>query len=84
MLTLFDGIGLFGVLLILAAYFLLQVGRIKSHHLIYSVLNLLGAGLILFSLIFAWNLASFVVETFWLMISIYGVVKSIGARGRRP
>ena len=72
---LIDGIGLLGVGAILSAYFLLQASRMKVTDLRYSVLNGVGALLILYSLLFNWNTASVVIEIFWFSISLYGVVR---------
>lgn len=83
MLEVHDIIGLTGVGLILLAYFLLQIEKLKSESLVYSLLNLAGAGFILISLVSEWNLPSFVVEIFWLIISIYGVIKFVNRRVRR-
>ncbi|REJ75756.1 MAG: hypothetical protein DWQ47_08775 [Acidobacteria bacterium] len=63
--------------MIIVTYFLLQTNRIESAGRLYSILNAVGAGLILISLWFDFNLAAFVVEFFWLAISIYGIVKSL-------
>lgn len=70
-----DGIGLLGVGAILVAYFLLQASRMKVTDLRYSVLNGVGALLILYSLLFNWNTASVVIEIFWFSISLYGVIQ---------
>lgn len=59
----------------LGTYLLLQLGRIDSHGLLYSLLNALAALLIGISLLFAFNMSAFLVEAFWFLISLYGVVK---------
>ena len=66
-----------GMSFIVATYFLLQVGRIESQSLAYSVANGLGAAGILFSLYFDFNLSAFAIEAFWLMISIYGIYRAM-------
>ena len=71
----YDVIGSIGVATIILTYILLQTERIKSESLLYSILNGLGAGLIVFSLLFSFNFSAFVVETLWVLISIYGIVK---------
>jgi len=71
----YDVIGSIGVATIILTYILLQTERIKSESLPYSALNGLGAGLIAFSLLFSFNFSAFVVETLWVLISIYGIVK---------
>ena len=68
-----DVAGLVGVALMIIAYALLQSGRMASSSLWFSLLNGIGAGFVLFSLWFEFNLAAFVVEAFWLAISLYGI-----------
>lgn len=70
----FNAIGLIGVLMILAAYFLLQVGKVTAYALRYLLLNLIGATAVLFSLLRFWNLPSFVIESAWVAVSVYGLV----------
>lgn len=70
-----DVIGNIGVLLILAGYLFLQLGKLNPASLQFSLVNGLGAFLILFSLWFEFNLSAFVVEAAWLLISIFGVVR---------
>jgi len=69
----YDFVGNVGVFLILFAYFMLQVNRINNKSLTFSLMNGCGAFLILVSLYFDFNLSAFVVEFFWLIISIYGI-----------
>ncbi|PHO11343.1 hypothetical protein CPG38_13610 [Malaciobacter marinus] len=73
----FDFIGNIGVLLILVMYLSLQTDKISSNSLIYSLLNALGALLILISLYFQFNLSAFIIEFFWLVISLYGLYKNL-------
>lgn len=71
-----NGLGVFGVLLVLLAYVLLQIDKMKAWWISYSLLNLVGSGLILISLYFYWNLASGIIEIAWFIISLYGLIKS--------
>jgi len=71
----YDFVGSIGVGIIIITYVLLQIGKIKSETLIYSVLNAFGASLILISLFYSFNLSAFIVEFFWVLISIYGIAK---------
>lgn len=68
-----DLVGTAGVLLIVGTYLLLQVGRLTSQMLSFSVSNALGAALILVSLTRAFNLPAFLIESVWLLISFYGI-----------
>jgi len=69
----YDLVGSIGVALIILAYVALQIEKIRSEQLIYSVLNAVGAGLIVLSLCFSFNFSAFVVEFFWVLISLYGI-----------
>lgn len=73
----YDILGTVGVAVIIVAYFLLQTGRLRSEQLAYSVMNGIGAVLILISLCYTFNFPSFVVEFFWLLISLYGIARSL-------
>lgn len=75
-----DPIGMVGVVIILVAYFLLSIGRCSAISLGYQVINLIGAGLILFSLYFHWNLSSVVIEIAWAIISIIGIYRAIAKK----
>lgn len=77
-----DLIGLIGVALILIAYWGVQTDRLPAADWRFSAVNGLGALLIMVSLYFTFNLASFVIEVFWLIISGYGLIKAW--RNRKP
>ncbi|MFN0276976.1 MAG: hypothetical protein ACKVRN_00075 [Pyrinomonadaceae bacterium] len=70
-----DILGTLGVAIILVAYVLLQIGRLRSEHPAFSLMNAVGAAMILVSLYFQFNFASFLMEFFWLVVSLYGVGK---------
>ena len=73
----YDIVGTLGVAVIILTYVLLQIERVRSDQLIYSLLNAIGAALILISLYFDFNFPSLVVEFFWLLISLFGIGKWI-------
>jgi hypothetical protein len=75
-ITLTDWVGLAGSVFILVAYFLNQRGALASDDKRFPALNLVGALLILFSLMFAWNLPSVLIEAFWAAISLYGLTRA--------
>ncbi|MGD9654490.1 MAG: hypothetical protein AB7U44_04775 [Sulfuricurvum sp.] len=79
-LSLTDVIGIFGVGIIVFAYILLQMEKMDPKALTFSVLNSLGAFLIIVSLLYDWNFASFLMEFIWLLISLYGVLKYFKSR----
>ncbi len=70
-----DLFGIIGVVLILVSYMLLQLEKLSATSFSYSATNGLGALLILVSLMYDFNLPAFIIEAFWLLISIYGVVR---------
>jgi hypothetical protein len=78
-----DLLGIVGVVLLMAAYLMLQLNRLSSNSLQYSLLNLLGAGLIILSLWSNFNLSAFVIEVFWVLISLLGVVRHFQYRERQ-
>lgn len=73
----YDLIGLVGVAAILLAYALLQFERVSYDGYGYLFLNGGGAALVMVSLLYAFNLAAFVLEGIWLTISIYGALKRL-------
>lgn len=68
-------IGNLGVALIVGSYFLVQIGKMSATGIVYTAGNGLGAALVMYSLYFDFNLSSFIIEVFWLAISIVGVVR---------
>ena len=75
-----DAIGLFGVVLLLIAYYLLSVNKMSADSISYQMYNLIGAILILISLFFHWNLSSVVIEIAWIIISLIGIYRIIKER----
>jgi len=76
----FDLIGTVGVLLIVVAYALLQIDKLRSTSISFSLLNAIGAGLIMVSLLFNFNLSAFLMESFWFVISLFGAVRRMLVR----
>ena len=70
-----DFLGNIGVVLIIIAYLLLQLNRIGSNSLSYSLLNAIGAALIIVSLLFSFNLSAFIMEAVWVAISLFGLYR---------
>lgn len=78
----YDILGTLGVAVIVVTYVLLQLERVRSASLVYSLLNAVGALLILISLYFVFNLPAFIVEFFWLAISLFGIGKYLLGKSR--
>jgi hypothetical protein len=68
-----DLLGNIGVILVLGAYLLLQLGRLRPEQLVFSFANGLGAALILVSLSVDFNMSAFIIEAAWLVISVAGI-----------
>lgn len=72
---LFDIIGMTGTFLVVGAFFLLQLDKVSPDGIKYNMMNLSGAVLLLISLCYNFNLASFVIELFWIVASLIGLYK---------
>jgi len=78
-----DFVGNVGVVILIITYLLLQLEKIKSTDLFYSVMNALGAGLIVASLIVAFNLSALIIEVFWVLISFIGIGRHLRLKAIR-
>ncbi|MDQ1707324.1 MAG: hypothetical protein QOJ88_535 [Pyrinomonadaceae bacterium] len=76
----FDFVGNVGVLLMVIAYLLLQLEKLSSSATSYLWLNVAGAVMVIVSLLFRFNLSAFLMEAFWLLISLYGLTKGMFSR----
>jgi len=74
-MTLPDIGGLIGVGLMLAAYALAQLGRMRVDQLPALLMNLVGALLVLASLAFKFNLSAVLMESTWALVALFGLVK---------
>lgn len=80
MLFLIDLVGLLGVAITLLAYLLLNLHKLSARDISYSIMNAVGSSLVVYSLLYAWNLAAFVMEFIWLLISLYGIYQALSVR----
>ena len=65
------------MLFIVWAYFLLQLEKQTVTSYTYQILNLTGAILLLISLFVHFNLGSFTIEVFWIIITLFGMYKNL-------
>ena len=72
---LLDLVGNIGVVILIVTYLLLQLNRIRSDALMYSLLNAIGASLIVISLLVNFNLSALLMEVFWVLISFVGIFR---------
>mgnify|MGYP003340377255 CR=1 FL=1 len=77
-LSLYDALGLAGSAVVIVAYFATQKGWLAATDWKFPFANLIGCVLIITSLWADWNLSAFVVEVFWLAISLYGLLRPRG------
>ncbi|HYK20813.1 MAG TPA: hypothetical protein VEV42_08770 [Pyrinomonadaceae bacterium] len=80
---LLDLIGNVGVVVLMTAYLMLQLNKLSSDGLAYSLLNAIGASLIIVSLIYNFNLSALLMEVFWVLISFVGIYRYFRLKGLR-
>ena len=68
-------IGNIGVVVLMITYLMLQLNKLRSDGLAYSLLNAVGASLIVVSLLHDFNLSALVMEIFWILISFVGIYR---------
>jgi multisubunit Na+/H+ antiporter MnhB subunit len=71
-----------GTILVVLAYYLLQMEKVDPRGLNYNLMNFFGAVFLVISLSFTFNLASFVIEIFWIGASLIGLWKLFRRRPR--
>ena len=81
-LSVHDFVGFIGAIILMVAFLLLQLGRLSNNAIAYSVMNAVGASLIVFSLLFDFNLSAFIIEVFWIAISLLGLFRVLRTRRR--
>lgn len=69
-----DLIGYTGVALLIVTYAMLQLDKIDPKGFWYSFNNMVVAMLVTVSLLYTMNKASMVIEVFWFIISVYGII----------
>lgn len=79
-ITVPDLVGYCGVACVVGTYLLSQIGRMDTTRPLYPAINGVGAALILVSLYFRPNPPSIVIELFWFLISIVGLVRALTAK----
>ena len=70
-----DLVGNVGVVVLMITYLMLQLNKLRSDGLAYSVLNAVGASLIIVSLVVDFNLSALLMEVFWVLISFVGIYR---------
>lgn len=70
----FELIGVAGFALYVLNYSLLTLHRITSHSKTYFVINMIAASFVLIGLTNSFNLASALIQGFWIVISITAII----------
>ena len=70
-----DFLGNIGVVVLMGTYLMLQLNKISSDGLAYSLLNAIGASMIIVSLLYDFNLSALLMEVFWVLISLLGIYR---------
>lgn len=73
-------IGLIAPIALLAAFGLLNLGKLTPQHYTYQWLNVIGAAALTYSVIDPFNVGVFITELVWTLIGVYGVIKIFLAR----
>jgi len=68
-------IGVLGMICVVYAYLAIEKGWLDRDQKRYYFINLFGATLLTISLIFKFNLGSFLIEMFWILISVEGLLR---------
>lgn len=68
-------VGVFGMICVVFAYLAIEKGWFDRNQPRYYLINLVGAVLLTISLLYKFNLGSFLIEMFWISISIAGLLR---------
>lgn len=74
--TVLEWAGYLGVAFYLGSYVALQLGMIPGVGYTYAALNLVASSLVLVSLIYAFNMASAMIQISWIVISVVGMTRT--------
>lgn len=72
--------GIAGVLMVLVAYAGIHFDWLDPKRVPALLLNLFGSGLILLSMMHAFNLSAFLMEAAWAAMAAFGLIKLIARR----
>jgi predicted membrane protein len=67
-------ISMVGMACVVFAYFAVERDWLDNKDVKFYLINLIGAILLLISLLINFNLGSFLIEIFWIIISIMGII----------
>lgn len=73
-------VGVVSLLLVFVAYGLMQARKIAPTDMSYLLMNLLGSTGLMATLTVDWNLGGFIINAFWMAISLYGLFKHVAIK----
>lgn len=73
----YDAIGVAGFGLYVMNYSLLTLDKLRSQHVAYFILNFCAASMVLIGLLHSFNLASALIQVFWIGISTVGIIMRV-------
>jgi hypothetical protein len=68
-------VGVIGMVCVVFAYFSIERNWFNNKDIKFYVINLIGGILLLISLLINFNLGSFIIEIFWITISMMGIIR---------
>ncbi len=78
-----EALGLSGAMIYAVGYLLAAYDRLPSQSPIYYATKLTAAGLVLISLFQDFNLASAVIQVFFIVVSLIGIIRHFSPQRRR-
>ena len=82
-LTEIDWLGILGSVIIAGAYLAVSRGWVNAERPAFNVLNLIGAGLVLWSLYHRPNAGAILIEVLWVVIAVFALARYWTARKRK-
>lgn len=79
-MSLYDGAGIAGVVLMLSAYAAAQMRWLDTVKPVSLSMNLVGSCLVMLSLTKAFNLSAFLMEATWAAVALFGLLRLLFTR----
>ncbi len=76
----FEYIGIAGFALYVMNYALLTLRCLNGNCIVYFIVNLAASSFVLISLMNTFNLASAMIQVFWVLMSLIGIAMRLGGR----
>ena len=80
-MTMIDWLGILGSFLIAGAYLAVSRGWVDAERPAFNLMNLVGAGLILWSLWYRPNAGAILIEVLWILIAVMALARWALSRG---